>query len=165
MEQLGYQAESATWRNAYLQGALEMRHGAPKLRAPNFASADMVRAMPLELYFDFLAMRLDGRRAEGRRLVLNWQFSDTGQRYVQNLENCALTHVADAQADDADATLTLTRATLDEIVLQQHSLAAAVQDGLIQVRGPLPPVLELMDLFDHFERMFNIVEPRPPLPA
>jgi alkyl sulfatase BDS1-like metallo-beta-lactamase superfamily hydrolase len=163
MEQLGYQAESATWRNAYLQGALEMRHGAPKLRTPSFASADLVRAMPLELYFDYLAMRLDGRRAEGKRLVLNWQFSDTGQRYVQNLENCALTHVADAQADDADATLTLTRATLDEIVLQQHSLATAVQDGLIQVNGPLPPVLELMDLFDRFERMFNIVEPRPPL--
>ena len=27
LEQLGYQAESATWRNAYLLGALELRGG------------------------------------------------------------------------------------------------------------------------------------------
>ncbi|MBT7757829.1 MAG: MBL fold metallo-hydrolase, partial [Rhodospirillaceae bacterium] len=30
-EQLGYQAESATWRNAYLYGAQELRHGIVKL--------------------------------------------------------------------------------------------------------------------------------------
>jgi alkyl sulfatase BDS1-like metallo-beta-lactamase superfamily hydrolase len=29
LEQMGYQAESATWRNAYLQGASELRQGVP----------------------------------------------------------------------------------------------------------------------------------------
>ena len=31
LEQLGYQAESATWRNAYLMGALELRAGPQKI--------------------------------------------------------------------------------------------------------------------------------------
>ena len=163
MEQLGYQAESATWRNAYLQGAMELRHGAPKLQTMNPANADMVRALPLDMFFDYLAMRLDGAKAEGKRLVLNWQFSDTGERYVINLENSALTHVADAQADDADATLVLSRATLDEISLQQLSFPAAVQAGRIQVSGRSQALFELLAMIDRFERLFNVVEPRPPL--
>ena len=163
MEQLGYQAESATWRNAYLQGAMELRHGAPKLQTMNPANADMVRALPLDMFFDYLAMRLDGAKAEGKRLVLNWQFSDTGERYVINLENSALTHVADAQADDADATLVLSRATLDEISLQQLTFPAAVQAGRIQVSGRSQALFELLAMIDRFERLFNVVEPRPPL--
>ncbi len=31
LEQLGYQAENPTWRNEFLNGALELRQGAPKI--------------------------------------------------------------------------------------------------------------------------------------
>src|SRR5439155_1374284 len=98
LEQLGYAAESATWRNAYLLGALELRQERPASggRAP--VSPDVVRAMSLDLFFDYLAVRLDGQRAEGRRLVIDWVFADLGQRYALNLENCALTYLADRRA-------------------------------------------------------------------
>src|SRR5204862_3251178 len=33
LEQMGYQAESATWRNAFLYGAQELRHGVFKMPA------------------------------------------------------------------------------------------------------------------------------------
>src|SRR6266849_4342055 len=71
LEQLGYAAESATWRNAYLLGALELRQGRPSSveRAP--FSADIVRAMNLDLCFDYLGGRLNGERAEGRVIVIN----------------------------------------------------------------------------------------------
>ena len=62
LEQLGYQAESGPWRNFYLTGAKELRKGVKKLPTPDTASPDTVRAMNLDLFFDYLAMRLDGRK-------------------------------------------------------------------------------------------------------
>ena len=57
LEQLGYQTESATWRNAYLMGALELRSG-PKEMGASSSGPDTVRGMTNELLFDFIALRL-----------------------------------------------------------------------------------------------------------
>jgi alkyl sulfatase BDS1-like metallo-beta-lactamase superfamily hydrolase len=161
LEQMGYQAESATWRNAYLQGALELRHGPPQLPGTSTASADLVRALPLDLWFDTLAMRLDGRRAAGLRLRIGWHFSDTGERVLLNLENCALTHRLGVHDDGADAQISLTRATLDEITLQRSSFPAEVQAGRVKVEGRVAALVELMGLLDRFDKAFAVVGPRP----
>ena len=119
LEQLGYAAESATWRNAYLLGALELRQGVPSAVARAPVSPDVVRAMSLDLFFDYLGVRLNGDKAEGRRIVINWVFSDLDRRYLANLENCALTCLADRRSDAADATVTLERAALNRLVLRR----------------------------------------------
>ena len=162
LEQLGYQAESATWRNAYLQAAMELRHGVPQLPNAPMASGDIVRAMPIGLFFDYLAMRVDGDRAEGLQLRLNWHFSDTGERALLNLENSALTHRLGVVDDGADATVTLARSTLDEIVLQRLSFADALQAGRVNVAGSAQALPSLLATLDQFNRMFPVVGPRPP---
>jgi alkyl sulfatase BDS1-like metallo-beta-lactamase superfamily hydrolase len=93
--------------------------------------------------------------------VLNWQFTDTQQNFVLNLDNSALSHVADATAKDADATLTLSRQTLDEIALQKITFPAALQTGKIVVTGKSEKLLELLSMIDSFATMFPLVEPRP----
>jgi alkyl sulfatase BDS1-like metallo-beta-lactamase superfamily hydrolase len=165
LEQLGYAAESSTWRNAYLLGALELRQGVPATAARAPVSPDVVRAMSLDLFFDYLGVRLNGEKAEGRRLVVNWVFSDLGRRYVLNLENCALTYLADRQGDGADATVTLDRAVLDSIVLRELTVADAVRRGLVRVEGDGATVVELFDLLDDFTLMFEVVEPKRPRTA
>jgi linear primary-alkylsulfatase len=162
LEQLGYQAESATARNAYLQGAFELRNGTPVLPGGPGAAPDLIRSLPLDMYFDYMAVRLDGGKAAGKRIVLNWLFTDTGQKYVLNLDNSALTCAPDAQAESADATLTLTRATLDEISLQKTTFAAALESGRIAVAGSRGKFLELLAMLETFPVRFPIVEPRPP---
>jgi alkyl sulfatase BDS1-like metallo-beta-lactamase superfamily hydrolase len=161
LEQLGYQSESATARNAYLQGASELRNGMPKLPSGAGAAPDIVRSLPLDMYFDFMAVRLDGDRAAGKTIVLNWRLTDTRQDYVLNLENSALTHVADTLAENADATLTLTRATLDEISLQKTSFEAAMESGQITITGRREKFAELLAMLDTFPSRFPVVEPRP----
>ena len=161
LEQLGYQAESATWRNAYLQGASELRHGPPRLPAMSAGSPDVVRALPLELFFDYLGVRLNGERAAGKKIVLNWRFTDTGQNFTLNLDNSALTSLADAQSDAPDATVVLSRATLDEIALQKTSFPVALAAGRIAVEGRTGALLELLGLLDTFPGMFPVLEPRP----
>ena len=161
LEQLGYQAEAGTWRNAYLYGAQELRDGVTKLPAINTLTTDALKALPLDLFFDYLGVRLNGTRADGKRIVINWSFSDTKQRYVLNLENAALTYTSDRAAADADASVTLTRATLDTITLRQTTFPEAVKAGTVQVTGDAGKLVELLGLLDNFEPMFEVVEPKP----
>jgi alkyl sulfatase BDS1-like metallo-beta-lactamase superfamily hydrolase len=160
LEQLGYADESATWRNAYLLGALELRQGLPSAVARAPVSPDVVRGMSLDLFFDYLAVRLNGDKADGRRLVVNWRFSDLDRTYVLNLEHSALTYLADRRSDEADATVALPRPVLDRLVLRELTLADAVKQGLVTIEGDGAKVVALFEMLDDFTLMFPIVEPR-----
>jgi alkyl sulfatase BDS1-like metallo-beta-lactamase superfamily hydrolase len=162
-EQLAYQSESATARNAYLQGASELRNGVPNLGRGSGTSPDIVRSLPLDMYFDFMGVRLNGEKAAGKTIVLNWRLTDTKQEYVLNLDNSALTYVEDPQADEADATVTLTRATLDEISMRQTTFESALQSVQISLTGKREKLVELLEMLDTFPLQFAVVEPRPPL--
>jgi linear primary-alkylsulfatase len=67
----------------------------------------------------------------------------------------------DAQAPGADATLTLTRATLDDISLQNTTFPAALQSGRITIAGQREKLGELLGMLDTFVPAFPTVEPRP----
>jgi alkyl sulfatase BDS1-like metallo-beta-lactamase superfamily hydrolase len=165
LEQLGYAAESATWRNAYLLGALELRQGVPATTARAPVSPDVVRAMSLDLFFDYLGVRINGEKAQGRRIVVNWVFSDLDRCYTANLENCALTCLADRRSEAADATVTLERATLNRVVLRELTFADAVERELVRVDGDASKVAALFALLDDFSLMFEVLEPKRGAPA
>jgi alkyl sulfatase BDS1-like metallo-beta-lactamase superfamily hydrolase len=157
-EQLGYQAESATWRNAYLLGAFELRNGTPAIRVRAPVSADVVSALSLPLFFDYLGVRLNGPKAAGKRSVSNWVFPELGERYVLNLENCVLSYVPDKQTADADTTITLDRQALTQIVMRQLTLGEAVVRGSVVIEGDASKLHELFDLLDEFQLMFPVIE-------
>ena len=100
-EQLGYAAESSTWRNAYLFGAQELRQGMPNVPPRPGMPRETLAALRTEQLWDVLGIRLNGPKAEGKRIVLNWSFTDTNETFILNLENSALTYMAGAQAADA----------------------------------------------------------------
>ncbi len=159
-EQLGYAAESSTWRNAYLFGAQELRHGMPKTPPRPPMPRETLAALGTGQLWDVLGVRLNGPKAEGKHIVLNWSFTDTKEDFVLTLENCALTYVEGAQASTADASFTLPRAVLDEIIAKQTSFPEAVAGGKITFTGNAMRLAELMGLMDEFPRMFEIVEPK-----
>jgi alkyl sulfatase BDS1-like metallo-beta-lactamase superfamily hydrolase len=162
-EQLGYLAESSTWRNAYLYGAWELRHGAAKSGRGQVLSPETVKSIPTGTLFDLLGVQLDGPRADGRHIVLNWSFTDSQSSFVLTLEHAALTYLANKNVADPDASLALTRDTLNEIVLRRVSMADAIQSGRIKVRGDVGRAVELFSLFDTFNPNFEIVEPKKPV--
>jgi len=159
-EQLGYAAESATWRNAYLFGAQELRQGMPKAPPRPPMPRETLAALRTGQLWDVLGIRLNGPKAEGKHIVLNWTFTDTSESFVLTLENCALTYVAGAQAATADASFTLARETLDEVIAKLTTFPEAVAGGKIKVSGNPMRLAELMALMDEFPRMFEIVEPK-----
>ena len=159
-EQLGYAAESATWRNAYLFGAQELRQGMPKAPPRPPMSRETLAALQTGQLWDVLGVRLNGPKAEGKHIVFNWAFTDTGETFILTLENCALTYIAGAQAAAADAGFTLARGVLDEVIAKLTSFPEAVTAGRIKVSGNPMRLAELMALMDEFPRMFEIVEPK-----
>lgn len=159
LEQLGYQSEAGTWRSAYLVGAMELRGGVPKIPGGSSSNADTLKAVSNDLFFDFLGVRLDATKAEGKTMVINWNFTDSNQQFVLTLENSALTHIAGQEAQ-ADATVTLSRATLDAVTLKETSFPAAVLAGKVKIEGNRAKLGELMSMLDTFEPMFPVVEPR-----
>ena len=159
-EQLGYGAESATWRNAYLFGAQELRQGMPKAPPRPPMPRETLAALRTGQLWDVLGVRLNGPKAEGKHIVLNWSFTDTKEKFVLTLENCALTYLEGAQDAKADATFTLSRSMLDEAIAKQTSFPEAIASGKIKFTGNAMRLAELMGLMDEFPRMFEIVEPR-----
>lgn len=159
LEQLGYQSEAATWRNAYLLGALELRNGVGP-QPPALVNAELLKGISIDLAFDFLGVRLNAAKAEGKKIVINWTFTDLNQTYVMNLENSALTHTSGKLSDKADASVTLTRAALDAITLKQRTFLGSVLTGDVSVGGNPLKLRELFGLLDEFSTGFEIVEPR-----
>jgi alkyl sulfatase BDS1-like metallo-beta-lactamase superfamily hydrolase len=160
LEQLGYSAESATWRNAYLFGAQELRLGMPKAPQRPPMPRETLAALRTGQLWDVLGVRLNGPKAEGKRIVLNWSFTDTNETFILNLENSALTYIAGAQAAEADASFTLARGTLDEVIAKLTTFQEAVASGKVKFTGNPMRLGELMALMDEFPRMFEIVEPK-----
>ncbi|MEI9902453.1 MAG: alkyl sulfatase dimerization domain-containing protein [Hyphomicrobium sp.] len=157
-EQMGYQAESGPWRSIYLQGAYELRHGVPTSGALSTASPDVISAMSPELLFDYLAVRLNGPKAEGKKIGLNVDFTDLDKTYGLAVENGVLNHHEKPLAA-ADATLTLTKATLDKIQLKTLTVDDAVASGELKVDGNKQAFADFLGLLDTFPFWFNIVTP------
>ena len=158
-EQLGYLAESATWRNAYLVGAQELRQGLPSVPPRDRLPRETLAALQTEQIWDVLGVRLNGPKAEGKTMSLNWTFTDTDQAYVLILENCALTYLANTQSRTADASFTLARSVLDAVIAKQMTFDDAIAAGDIKATGDARKLAELMSLMDEFPRMFELVEP------
>ena len=132
----------------------------PKAPPRSTMPRETLAALRTEQLWDVLGVRLNGPKADGKRIVLNWNFTDTNESFILNLENSALTYVTGAQAPDADASITLARGVLDEVLAKLTTAPEAVSAGKIKVSGDVMRVVELMALMDEFPRMFEIVEPK-----
>jgi alkyl sulfatase BDS1-like metallo-beta-lactamase superfamily hydrolase len=159
-EQLGYLAESSTWRNAYLFGAQELREGLPNAPPRPPMPRETLAALRTGQLWDVLGVRLNGPKAEGKTIVLNWVFTDTNEKFALTLENCALTYAEGVHAPDADASFTLPRSLLDEVIAKKAAFPEAMAAGKISFTGNPMKLAELMALMDEFPRMFEIVEPK-----
>ncbi len=156
-EQLGYQAESGPWRSVYLQGAFELRNGVPKAGGINAASPDTIKAMPPEMLFDYLAVRLNGPKAAGKKIGINIDFTDLKKQYGLAVENAVLNHGKPLAKPDVK--LTMSKATLDAIQLKEITLEAAIAKGDLKIDGKREAFTEFMGLMDSFPFWFNIVTP------
>ncbi len=111
------------------------------------------------MFFDYLAVHINGEKAGNAKSVFNIDLGNDGGKYKLELENGVLNHTANAEAKDADATLTLDRATLNKIILKEETLKQAEDKGEVKISGNGAKLDEMLGYMDKFEFWFNIVTP------
>jgi alkyl sulfatase BDS1-like metallo-beta-lactamase superfamily hydrolase len=158
LEQLGYQAESAPWRNAYLMGALELRKGIQPATASS-SGPDAVRGMSNELLFDFIALRLDHEKTDGLKAAIAVVFSDINEIWALELSNSVLNSTKGRVLKNPDATITLTRPAFLSMLLQGRTLPELVAAGQAKTEGNAQAFGAVIANVVTFDRSFAIVTP------
>jgi len=156
---LGYKSESGPWRDFYLTGAQELTMPLLKDVVINTTNPDMIANLPLDLFFDFMAVRLNGPKAAGLDMKINFNFTDTGEQAALHLKHAVLNTRMGQQHENAAATITLSRADLNRIILKQTNFPALMKQGAVKVDGSLLKLRKFMSLQDDFKYWFNIVTP------
>lgn len=156
--QLGYMAESGSWRNFYLTGAQELRNGILDLPRIQTGGPDIVSAIPLNLYFDLLAVRLNGPKAAKKDRDINFVLTDTGESAHLIISNGTLHHRMGTTLDGAP-TIKLTRAALDQLNLKTKTFAELAKEGSASIEGNPLAVRAFFGLMDEPPFWFNIVTP------
>jgi alkyl sulfatase BDS1-like metallo-beta-lactamase superfamily hydrolase len=158
LEQLGYGAENATWRNFFLMGAKELREGVggtPTAAAP----PDIVANLSVAQLLDAMAIRLDGPRAWNRHLRIDWLIAEPDEEHALTVRNGVLRHRHGRHEPEADAALLVDREALDQLLLKTADVAELAESGRLRVEGEGEKVGELLGLLDEPDPGFAIVTP------
>lgn len=153
LEQLGYQAESGTWRNAYLTGALELRMGNQARKALTAKGMqNMLKEMTVSMLLDYIAIVTDENAAQHDDLTMNLTVTDTSETFFVNRRNGVLLVYEDAARQDAQASVTCTR-------LQLFAALTGGQADGISVEGDAAVLDRLRQYATPSVKDFNIIEP------
>lgn len=154
-DQLGYQSENSLWRNMYLTGAQELRHGVPPTAhvVANQAAANL----PTPMIFDVMAVRLDADKVGNGKLKLQFVFPDRGETTTVTVENGVLIHEPHAASGPVDATLTVNRGDFVASVLGGHPLRDQLANGQAKLEGDATAFTRLLGWIDRPKPNFPIV--------
>ncbi|MBK6801002.1 alkyl sulfatase dimerization domain-containing protein [Novosphingobium sp.] len=156
LEQQGYQAESAIWRNQFLMAAKELREGY-KGGAVSGQGADMIAAVPTRELLDTASTRFDPVKAGGRKLGINLVLTDRKeQASVELTETTMIGRMAPLPS--AQATLTGPRRLLLGLLFMKLPLEQLEMAGL-KVEGDRVAVETWLNALDPVPTGFTIVEP------
>ncbi len=154
LEQLGYGAENATWRNFFMSGATELREG-------NFGTAGTVASMSLlgqltpEQVFDSLAIRVNGPRSWDLDIAFDVSFADLDTNYRLALRNGVLVY-RKIPADSVTATVTIKLAGKFRLLLVA---AGDFTSPGLQISGDQAALQTFLGVLDSPDTNFNIVTP------
>ena len=158
-DQLGFRAESGPWRDVYLTGAYELRNGIQGTALDPRRAIGLLANTPVERFLDSMTVRLDGPKADGKRMRFNFVFTDVGETHVLELDNAVLHHRRAESVADADATVRLTRDLLIRLGIGEAGLKDVVMSDALQVEGSRLKLLSFLSLLDKPDGRFPIVTP------
>ncbi len=158
-DQLGYQTESGVWRNVYLTAAYELRHGVTSKGIDLKNAGGFLKLIPVSRFFDSMAVRLKGPEAEGKKMVVNFVFTDLKESYVLVVENSVLHHYQTDPDPKANATVTLTHELFLRLLTRQAGIKDTIFGDELETSGSRIDLVRFLTLFDMPKAAFNIVTP------
>jgi alkyl sulfatase BDS1-like metallo-beta-lactamase superfamily hydrolase len=157
LEQLGYQAESAAWRNAYLMAAFELRKS--DLKEAIHEMPDNSENLAVPHFLDVMSIRLVPSQAGGKRFKVNLEITDLKEQYVLSLSNSVLVYETGVTDKNADGTISMEKQTLWLLFSGQEPANELIARGKLKTTGKVSFLSDLADLFEKPSGMFNLVIP------
>jgi alkyl sulfatase BDS1-like metallo-beta-lactamase superfamily hydrolase len=156
--QLGFGSENATWRNFFLTGALELQGGAidPGNRP---RALELLTHLSVAQIFEAIAIRIDGPRAAGINLIINWTITESGDLHFIRLENAVLSHVEGRLHESADLSVSIAKSQLLFVMFGFVALDDLVASGAASTTGESGTLARLQALLDAPDPNFAIVTP------
>ncbi len=156
-EQLGYQYESASMRNSFLSAVQELRAGVKPVTGLDPGGPDTARALTTSQWWDAIAIRVDSHKADGITFKLNFITPDNNESFVVEMSGGTLTNIAGVTAPDADATITINRADLVPVMMQQVTLGEQIQNGTAKLAGDGRVLQQLGSTLVAFDPLFEMM--------
>ncbi|UFQ02597.1 alkyl/aryl-sulfatase [Pseudomonas fitomaticsae] len=156
-EQMGYQAESATWRNSYLTAAMELRNGPPAKGVKRSDLIELMRQTPTERFLEAMAASLDGPAADGKNWTFNLVLTDTNESFVLWIENAVLHYRKGPTAANANATLTVTKDLFVQLLGGTAGLKETLTSDDLKVDGSKVDLVRFLGLLEKAPGNFAIV--------
>ena len=156
LEQLGYQAESGAWRNAYLVAAFELRSGTDAYPQTNrIGVGTTAQGMDAQTMLDYMGIMLDAEKLAGKSFTVSLKLSD-GDDYLLKVHHGVLLYYKGTSDAAADLTLSTVRTGILAIANgDQESV-----EKLVTVEGGDEALLTLLcESMAQPELYFNIIEP------
>jgi alkyl sulfatase BDS1-like metallo-beta-lactamase superfamily hydrolase len=156
-EQLGYQSESPALRNSYLAAAEELRDGVQTQVLPELSKQDAIRGTPTDLLLDRMGVQVNSRKAEGLKFKFNLVHPDTNEKFVVEMSNATLTHIAGYQAKDADLTITVNRSDLERVMTGEAKMTDLAMSGKAKFEGNPAVLKQLAGAMEQYDPLFEIM--------
>lgn len=157
-EQMGFQAESGTWRSYFLTAAAELRRGVPDIGNPQLGNADFLKAVPSHDLFNALAARYDPSKLSRDPFAIVFSFPDTDETVTLHVGADVIVP-RDGTEPDRVATVTVNRADFDRLVLREVQVPALLLSGGMTLEGDTSALAELFGALEQPPFWFNIVTP------
>jgi alkyl sulfatase BDS1-like metallo-beta-lactamase superfamily hydrolase len=154
LEQLGYQAESGTARNAYLTAASELRGTLPA-QTRNKISGDIMSAMTVGQLLDYISVRVNAERAAGDSYTMNLRLTDTGDTAFIQVKNSVIIYHVGRTSPTAAVSVEMPRKTLETLALNPR----ATLDSVVVTSGDPAIFAEFVGMLDVFDPGFPIALP------
>jgi alkyl sulfatase BDS1-like metallo-beta-lactamase superfamily hydrolase len=154
-EQLGYGIENATWRNAYLSGAYELRNGSFGTPIQS-SSPDMLGALTVPQFLDAVAIRVDGPRAWGLTIAIDLKVTDLDVVYRISLRNGVLVYSTFTQSGETEVTISMPKAAVPMLLLGNID---ALEKAGVQIAGDKSKLETLFSVLEAPDPDFAIVTP------
>lgn len=122
LEQLGFQQETATWRNAYLTAASELRdinhelpHASAFLADSGFGISEVLKQLNVEQSLDHIGIALDGSKAAKEDIPFLLKVVDDGSEeiHVVHLYRGALLHYKPDSDEEIERQRTILKSSPD----------------------------------------------------
>ena len=140
-----------------MSAAKELRDGIRPLGLPGGKPPDAIHGTPTGLLLDALAIQVDSSKAEGMKFTFNLIHPDTNEKFVVEMSNATLTHIAGYQAKDADLTITLNRSDMEDIMLGKTKLEVLAKAGKARLDGNPAVLRQLATACEMYDPMFQIM--------